>query len=95
MDSQLSTFDQASKNVWQVILEKSKIPKWKMDALMVLFGKLTFKSKLSRKERIQDPLYTFELQRTINEITELMEDSEELKQVWTLNQLMFLHSLAI
>lgn len=61
MKSQLSPFDQASKNIWQVLLENPQILKRKKDALLVLFGNLTFKSKLSKKERADDPLYALVL----------------------------------
>jgi len=93
MKTQLAPFDQAQKNVWEVFWDNLQIPKWKMDALLVLFGNLTFKSKLSKKERASDPLYVFDLQRTINEITELTGDSEELKQIWSQNQSTIILSL--
>lgn len=60
MKSQLSPFDQALKNIWQLLLENPNIPKRKMDALLIHFGNLTFKSKLSKKERDENPLYTFD-----------------------------------
>lgn len=93
MESPLLPFDLATKNVWEVIFEDSKIPKWKKDALLVLFGNLTFKSKLSKNERESDPLYLFDLERIINDITRLMGDSEDLNQVWAQNRQIITQSL--
>lgn len=88
----LSSFDQAKKNIEEVILDNPNVPELSYKVLIRLLGKLNLMSKLSKKERKEDD-YVFELERTIEKITELMNSSEELKHVWEENQLALISPL--
>lgn len=48
---------------------------------MISLGKLTYKSKLSQKERESDLLYQFDLEMAINNITKHTQEIESLKLV--------------
>lgn len=86
MNKSLSPYEQAIKNIFEKILNNPKITKSTVTSLTVLFGNLTQKTKLTREQKKSDFLFNFDVERTLNEISKIMENSDDLHDVWILNK---------